>query len=51
MVGHEDIPDKVVKDDCEQLLAYMEALLYAIYVEPKRLADLSQKREQLKNDK
>ncbi len=50
MVSHEDIPDKVVKDDCEQLLAYMEALLYAIYVEPKRLADLSQKRKQLKND-
>ena len=50
IVGHEDIPDKVVKDDCEQLLAYMEALLYAIYVEPKRLADLSQKRKQLKND-
>ena len=48
MVGHEDIPDKVVKDDCEQLLAYMEALLHAIYVEPKRLADLSQKRKQLK---
>ena len=49
MVGHEDIPDKVVKDDCEQLLAYMEALLNTIYVEPKRLADLSQKRKQLKN--
>lgn len=50
MVGHEDIPDKVVEDDCEQLLAYMEALLYAIYVEPKRLADLSQKRKQSKNE-
>ena len=50
IVGHEDIPDKVVKDDCEQLLAYMEALLYAIYAEPKRLAGLSQKRKQLKND-
>ncbi len=49
MVGHEDIPDKIVKDDCEQLLAYMEALLHAIYVEPKRLADLSQKRKQLKD--
>jgi len=50
MVGHEDIPDKVVKNDCEQLLAYMEALLHAIYVEPKRLADLSQKRKQLKDE-
>lgn len=49
MVGHEDIPGKVARNDCEQLLAYMEALLYAIYVEPKRLADLSQKRKQLKN--
>lgn len=49
MIGHEDIPEKVAKDDCEQLLAYMEALLYAIYVEPKRLSDLSRKREQLKS--
>ncbi len=50
MVGHEDIPDEVAKKDCEQLLVYMEALLHAIYVEPRRLADLSQKRKQLKND-
>lgn len=50
MVGHEDIPDEVAKNDCEQLLAYMEALLHAIYVEPKRLADLSQKRKQLKDE-
>ena len=49
MVGHEDVPDKVAKGDCEQLLAYIEALTHAIYVEPKRLADLSQKRKQLKN--
>ncbi len=49
MVGHENIPEKVNKDDCEQLLAYMEALLHAIYVEPKRLSDLSKKREQLKS--
>ena len=50
MVGHEDIPDEVIRNDCEQLLAYMEALLHAIYVEPKRLADLSQKRKQLENE-
>lgn len=48
MVGHEDVPEKVNKDDCEQLLAYIEALLHAIYIEPKRLSDLAKKREQLK---
>jgi hypothetical protein len=50
MVGHEDIPIRTARDDCEELLVYMEALLNAIYVEPKRLADLSQKRKQLKDD-
>lgn len=49
MIGHEDIPSGVTRDDCEQLLAYMEALLHAIYVEPKRLTDLSQRRKKLKN--
>jgi len=48
MVGHEDIPQAISKEDCEQLLAYIEALLNAVYAEPKRLAELTQKREQLK---
>jgi len=48
MIGHEDIPEAVTKEDCEQLLTYLEALLNAVYVEPKRLAKLAQKREQLK---
>jgi len=48
MVGHEDIPEAITRDDCEQLLAYLGALLDAVYVEPKRLAELAQKREQLK---
>jgi len=48
MVGHEDSPEAVTKEDCEQLLTYLEALLNAVYVEPKRLAKLAQKREKLK---
>jgi len=48
MIGHEDIPEDITKEDCEQLLTYLEALLNAVYVEPKRLAKLAQKREQLK---
>jgi len=49
IVGHEDTPGVVVKDDCDQLLAYIETLLNAIYVEPKRLSSLTQKREQIKS--
>ena len=48
MVGHEDVLEAVTKEDSEQLLTYLEALLNAVYVEPKRLAELAQKREQLK---
>ncbi len=51
-VGHEDIPfDTISKEDCEQLLAYVNALLDAIYVQPVRLATLAQKRELLKKKK
>lgn len=48
MIGHEDVPEAVTKEDSEQLLTYLEALLNAVYVEPKRLAKLAQKREQSK---
>jgi len=47
---HEPMPDVVEKEDSEQLLTYLEALLDAIYVQPKRLSALTQKREQLKKD-
>ena len=49
MFGHEDVPEKVDKDDCEQLMTYIETLLNAIYVEPKRFSDLNNKRQQLKS--
>ena len=48
MVGHEDIPDAITKEDCEQLLTYLEALLDAVYVQPIRLSALTQKLGQLK---
>lgn len=44
---HEPIPDAVSKEDAEQLQAYLEILLNDVYVEPKRLERLKQKREQV----
>jgi len=44
---HEPIPDAVSKEDAEQLLTYLEILLNDVYVEPKRLGRLKQKREQI----
>jgi len=46
--GHEDVPAPVLREDAEQLLVYAEALLNAIYVEPKLLSDLTDKRKKLK---
>ena len=45
---HELVPDVVEKEDAEQLLTYLDAILNAVYVEPERLSRLTQKREQLK---
>jgi hypothetical protein len=47
MIGHEDMPEAITKEDAEQLLTYLAAILNAIYIEPKRLAALAQKREQI----
>ena len=44
---HELVADVVAKEDAEQLLAYVDALLNAVYVEPKRFDNLKQKREQI----
>lgn len=44
---HELVPDVVEKEDAEQLLAYLETLLSDVYVEPKRLDSLRQKRDQI----
>jgi hypothetical protein len=48
MVGHEDIPEAITKEDCEQLLTYLETLLDAVYVQPIRLSTLTQKLGKLK---
>lgn len=49
IMAHEPVlPEEIDKDDVEQLLAYLEILLDAIYVQPKRLSELTQKREKLK---
>lgn len=50
---HELAPDVVEKEDAEELMTYLEAILNAVYVEPKRLerlsvARLSRKRENLR---
>jgi len=51
MVTHESLlPEDIQKDDAEQLLVYLEAILDAIYVQPKRLSTFTQKREQLKKE-
>jgi hypothetical protein len=44
---HEPIPDAVTREDSEHLLTYLQMLLGAVYVEPKRLAGLIHKREQI----
>lgn len=48
MVKHVPIHDSVTKEETEQLLTYLEAILDAVYVQPARLAALAEKREQVK---
>jgi len=48
MIGHEELPETISKEDTEQLLDYLGMLLDTVYVQPKRLSDLSQKLRQLK---
>lgn len=50
VVKHELVPDVVEKEDAEQLLAYSEALLNAVYVEPKRFESLKLKRKQIEKN-
>jgi hypothetical protein len=45
---HELVPNVVNQADAEQLLTYVEAILNAVYAEPKRLSRLAGKREELK---
>jgi len=45
IVKHEFILDPVSKEEAEQLLGYMGVLLDHVYVEPRKLADLTEKRK------
>lgn len=47
IIKHQRI-ESVSKEDAEQLLTYLEVILNDIYVEPKRLESLTQKRKELK---
>lgn len=50
MLGHDDVSlDNIDRNDTEQLLLYMEALLDAVYVQPARHAAIQDKRKQMKN--
>ena len=46
-VGHEVVVNDISREDAEQLLAYVRILFDNIYVQPKKLAALSQKRKEL----
>ena len=49
VVGHEDFdPDALTPTACEGLVAYIEDLLDAVYVQPTRLTELRKLREQAK---
>ena len=48
---HEPVPDAVQREDAEQLLTYLEALLDTVYIQPKKLSRLSQKREKIEKTK
>jgi hypothetical protein len=49
IVGHDNIDPNVIKrDDIEQLLIYLESIIDAVYIQPARLAALTQKREDIK---
>jgi hypothetical protein len=44
---HELVHQPVSREDAEELLGYLEAVLDAVYVQPARMTALSQKRKQL----
>ncbi len=48
ILKHKTITEAVSKEDTKQLLAYLEAILNHIYVEPVRFAGFRKKREELK---
>jgi len=49
IIGHELVlPEEIEKDDVEHLLDYLRIILDTVYVQPKRLSALSQKRGQRK---
>jgi hypothetical protein len=47
VVKHSPITDEILKEDAEQLVAYLDKILNEVYIEPKRFDALRQKREQI----
>jgi hypothetical protein len=49
VLGHDDIDPAIIeKEDVEELITYLEALMDAVYSQPARLGLLTEKRKQLK---
>lgn len=48
IVKHDSTVDAVSKDECEELIEYMSAILETVYVEPKRFERLQAKRKEMK---
>lgn len=47
---HKPLTESVSKEDAEQLLSYLEMILNAVYVEPKRFDAFKQKRKHLEKE-
>lgn len=51
LVKHEFIHEMVTKEETEELLTYLEEILHDVYVQPARLAALTEKRKQIETGK
>jgi hypothetical protein len=51
LTKHKPLDEPVLKEDAEQILTYLGKILDHVYIEPKRLDSLTQKRKQLEKKK
>ena len=51
LVKHEFIHEMVTREQTEELLTYLEEILHDVYVQPARLAALTEKRKQIETGK
>jgi len=51
IIKHEAIVDPVTKEDCEELIEYLNVILDTVYVEPKRFERFQAKRKLIENPK